>query len=118
MAQITGRVVVSVNGAMLRSKSGAKLSGVGGVNRKAVKGHQMWGYAEETAEPKIEATLAHTKDLSLVALNRLVDCTVTFEADTKATYVLRHAWCEAAPDLAEGEGDVKVVFTGMSVEEM
>ncbi len=104
MAQITGRVRVSVNGALVRSKSGAKFSGIGGVNRKAVKGHQMWGFAEETAEPKIEATLAHTKDLSLTALNQIVDATVTFECDTGATYILRHAWCEAAPDLAEGRG--------------
>jgi hypothetical protein len=118
MAQITGRCVLSVNGAMLRSKTGANLSGVGGVQRKAVMGHQVWGYAEETTAPKIEATLAHTADLSLVALSQVVDATVTFEADTGATWILRHAWCETAPGVSDGEGDVKVTFTGLTCEEM
>jgi len=118
MAQITGRCWLYVNGALLRSKAGASLSGVGSTERTPVVGAQVWGYSEKTVAPTVEATLAHTADLSLVALGQLVDATVTFECDTGVSYLLRHAWCENAPDLADGEGDVKVKFCGMSIEEM
>lgn len=116
--QITGRCWVSVNGALLRSKTGAKLTGVGGIERKAVTGPQVWGHVENAIAPTIEATLVHTPDLSLRTLNSIVDGTVTFETDTGVTFVLRHAWCQTAPGVVEGEGDISVVFGGMSIEEM
>lgn len=118
MAQITGRCDVFVNGVLLRSKTGAKLTGVGGVERSAVMGSRVWGFAEKTVAPKVEATLAHTADLSLIALSQITDGTVTFVADTGATWVLRHAWCEVAPGVSEGEGDVAVTFTGETCEEL
>jgi hypothetical protein len=38
--------------------------------------------------------------------------------DNGRTFVLRHAWCQTAPGLSDGEGDVPVTFGGMSVEEI
>lgn len=117
MSQVTGRCFLYVDGALLRSKSGAKLTGIGAVERTAVIGNQVWGYAEKAIAPTVEATLADTADLSLVAISQITDATITFETDTGKTYIVRHAWCETAPDLTEGEGDVSVKFAGVSVEE-
>lgn len=117
MSQVTGRCWLYVDGALLRSKAGAKLAGVGGLERTAVMGNQVYGYAEKVVAPTVEATLADTADLSLVALAQVTDATITFETDTGKTYIVRHAWCQSPPDLTEGEGDVAVVFAGMSVEE-
>jgi hypothetical protein len=118
MAQVTGRCWLYVDGLLVRSKEGAKLTGVGLTERTAIVGPQVWGYAEKTVPPTVEATLAHTADLSLAALGQIVDATITFETDTGRTFVLRHAWAQSAPDLTAGEGDVSMTFAGMSIEEL
>ena len=118
MAQITGRCWLSVNGALLRSKEGAKLTGFGGVERTPVVGAQVWGYSEKAVAPKIEATISHTADLRLGSLSNIEDATITFETDTGRTFIMRHAWCESAPSLTDNGGDVPLVFGAVSVEEM
>lgn len=118
MAHISGRFWVSVNGAMLRTKTGIKVTGIGGLERKAQVGPQVWGFSENAVAPTVEGTLADTADLSLVALNAIRDATVTVELDTGKVYVLAHAWCENATDLQDGEGSVSIKFCGMSCEEM
>ncbi|MBV5272503.1 MAG: phage tail tube protein [Lamprocystis purpurea] len=115
--QTSGRFWVYVNGTLLRAKTGITVAGIGGTSRKAVVGAQVWGFSEETVAPSVEGTLADTADLSLIALNQITDATVTVELDTGKTYVLRHAWCESAVDLQDGDGGVKVKFGGMSIEE-
>lgn len=117
MSQITGRCWLYIDGALVRSKAGAKLQ-IGGIERKTVKGAQVWGYAEGVTEPQVEATLADTADLSLTAINAITDATVTFETDTGKQYVLRHAWVANSQTLSEGEGDVAVTINAMSCEEM
>jgi hypothetical protein len=118
MPQITGRCWLSVNGALLRSKTGAKLTGAGGIERTPVVGAQVWGYSEKAVAPTIEATLAHTADLSLQTLNAIEDATITFETDTGRTFLLNHAWCQTAPGLTDGEGDVPVTFGAYAIEEV
>lgn len=118
MSQVTGRCWLYVDGALVRSKTGATLSGVGLTERSPVVGPQVWGYSEKTVPPEVKATLAHTADLSLLALAAIVDATVTFECDTGVTYVLRHAWVASAPSLKEDGGDVDLTINAMSVEEM
>lgn len=118
MAQVTGRCWIYIDGALMRSLEGAKLTGVGSTERTAVVGPQVWGFTEKTVAPTVEATFAHTADLSLATLGALTDVTLTFECDTGKSYVLRHAWLENAPDLTADKGDVTAKFCGMSIEEV
>lgn len=114
--KVTGICYIRIDGNLLRSKEGAKLNNIGGKTREAVTGHSVYGYTEKVEAPSIEATLADTKDLSLKDLHDTVDATITFETDTGKIYILSHAWCENAIELAAG-GDVAVTFTGMNIEE-
>lgn len=118
MPQVTGRVFIKVNGNLLRSKDGAKLVNISGVERTAVIGNEVYGYAEKVVAPSIECTLSHTADLKLKDIAAMRDVTCTFETDTGTTYILRNAWCESALSLTAGEGDVECKFTGVAVEEM
>lgn len=119
MAMITGRCWLSVNGALLNSKPGAKLMGVGQIKRTGVAGSaQVVGYYEGVEIPQIEATLSHTADLSLPALAAIRDATVTFETDTGRMYVLQHAWVSGSVGVASDGGDVSVTFQGHRIDEM
>ena len=117
MAQVTGICYIRVNGKLLRSKEGAKLTNIGGKTREAVTGHSVYGYTETVVAPSVEATLADTKDLKLKEIADTTDATITFETDTGKQYVLSHAWCENAVDLTAG-GDVEVKFTAINCEEI
>ena len=116
--QITGRVRVSTSGNLLRSKSGAKLS-LGGVERPSVEGDSgPLGFTEKTMVPFVECVIAHTSDTDLEELKSMTDETVTFETDTGVTYVLRNAWIENVIELAGGDGEVSLKFSGMSAEKV
>lgn len=117
MAQVTGRVYIKVNGKLLRSKDGAKLSNIGAVERTPVIGHEVYGYVEKTVAPSIECTLADTADLKLKEIHAIVNATCTFETDTGKIYILREAWTESALSLTGGEGEVECKFTGVACEE-
>lgn len=118
MAQITGRVYIKTNGKLLRSKDGAKLINVGGVERPPVTGNAVYGYVEKTVAPGVEFTVADTADFSLKEIHAMTNVTVTLETDTGKTYVLRNAWCEGAMALTAGEGDVECKFSAEACEEM
>lgn len=118
MAQVLGRATIKYDGKALRSDKGAKIN-VGGVSRKVIEGDQVHGFAEETKAPFIECEVNLAKGESLVELGKITDATVTFEADTGQTWVLKDAWVEDPPEATAGDGGkVKLKFVGMSCEEM
>lgn len=118
MAQVTGRVFIRVNGKLLRSKDGAKITNIGGFERTAVVGYEVYGYVEKVVAPSIECTLVDTADLKLKEIHAITNATCNFDTDTGKTYILREAWCESALSLTGGEGEVECKFTGIAVEEM
>ena len=115
--QVTGRVYIKVDGALLRSKDGAKLM-FGGVEREAVVGNMVHGYTEKVSAPTVECTISHMGDTSLKSLAALTNSTLTFETDTGKSYVVRNAWLNTPPELTGGSGEVSLKFTGISCEEM
>lgn len=118
MAQITGKAIIRVNGTELRSLDEATLN-PGGATRPAVKGGgKVYGYKEETVEPKLEFEVAHTKDTSLIDLGKITGATVIFETDTGDSYVLREAWTAEVPSLKTSGGTVPMVMSAVSCERM
>jgi hypothetical protein len=116
--QVLGRAAIKYDGNLLLTDKGAKLN-IGGVERKTVKGDQVHGYAEGVMEPFVECNISVTPGMSLVALGNIKNSTVTFEADTGQTWILRNAWSEKPPEAtAEEGGKVPVRFVGMSCAEM
>lgn len=111
MAQVSGRVFISVNGTRLRSKEGAKLN-TGGIEREAVTSDSgVDGYTEKFSAPQVDCTISLTTDVSLASLQALTGMTLTFETDIGKIFTLRDAWCAKAPELSKGE--VTLVFNAV-----
>ena len=115
MAQVTGIVFVKVNGALLRSKEGAKLM-LGGKERTAQVGHKLYGYSEKVVPATVEFTLAHVVADDLEGLQDTVDGTVEFETDTGDNYIVANAFSTKPAELTGGEGDVALEFQGDPAE--
>ena len=112
MAQVTGIVKVYVNGTLMRSKEGAKLS-MGGKERTAQVGHSVYGYSEKVIPATVAFNVAHTSDAGVLAdLNDAVNATVRFETDTGLVYNIANAFTTKPCELAGGEGDVTVEMQG------
>lgn len=116
MTQLTGRVTVTVAGKRLGSKEGAKL-GYGNPSRTAVTGDSgVLGFTEKTEVPYVECTIAHGEKVSLKELADIKDATISFDTDTKKSFVLSGAWCAKSLELDKGE--VALRFEAMSCEEV
>jgi hypothetical protein len=117
MAQITGRITIVVRGVRLSSKEGATLT-FADIGRKGVAGDTgVLGYSESTQIPQIEATIAHDARTRLEDYKAMVDETISFDADTGTSYVLRNAWCDPESLVLSG-GEVKITFQGVKCEEV
>ena len=116
--KVLGRATIKYDGKALLTEKGAKIN-TGGVERKTIEGDTVHGFAEETKAPFIECEISVTSATSLTELNRIENATVTFEADTGQTWVLRNAWSEKpAEATASDGGKVPMRFVGMSCEEL
>jgi hypothetical protein len=116
MGQLTGRSFITVAGKRLGSKEGAKL-GFGNLERTAEMGDRgVLGYKEKPTVPYIECTIAHDSSISLQEFADMVDVNVSFDTDSKRSFVLRNAWSAKAIEM--DKGDVALRFEGMSLEEV
>jgi len=76
------------------------------------------GYSEMPRIPAISGDVSLDPALSMEDVERLVDVTVTAELANGKVYVLREAACTAALDLNTREGTTRVVFQGVSCDEI
>jgi hypothetical protein len=100
--QVTGTVILRVDGKSVRSKPGAKLM-FGGVERsEEVADGQIIGYFAKPVASEIAWTMAHTADTDVDAMNRMTDSTIAFECDSGPVYTVRSAFltkpCELTGD--------------------
>lgn len=108
MAQVTGKVYITIGGQRLRSKEGAKLN-MGGIEREpAISDSGVDGYMEKFVVAQVDCTIHHTSEVSLQALQAFRDNTLTFETDTGKVFSLKDAWCAKPPEMTKGE--VSLVF--------
>lgn len=116
MSHLTGRSFITVGGKRLASKPGAKL-GFGNLERTAeVVDSGVAGYREKPTVPYVECTIPHDAGTSLREFADMVDTTVSFDTDSKRSFVLRNAW--TAKSLELDGGDLALRFEGMSCEEI
>ena len=111
MSQITGIVRVKVDGALLRSKEGAKLN-IGGKEREAQTGHAVYGYSEMVVPSSVECTIVHDADTDLIELGNITGATLEFETDTGKTYIIKNAFVTKPPELSGGSGETPLEFNG------
>lgn len=116
MGQLSGRAWVTVAGKRLATKEGAKL-GTGSPERTGEVGDVgVLGYSEKDTIPFVECTIRHSADTSLAEFSSMVDVTISFDTDTRRSFVLRNAWCAKSLELDKGE--VALRFEAMSCEEV
>jgi hypothetical protein len=116
MAQINGRVTLTLAGKRLASKEGAKLM-TGGVEREPVLGDGgVLGYTEKTVAPGVECTIAYSRDTRLADLNATTDATLIFKSDTGREYILTGAFLTKPCEINKDE--VALSFAAITCEEV
>lgn len=115
MAQVTGRVFITIAGKRITSKEGATLK-YGGIEREAVVADAgVVGPMEKIVAPEINCVIAHTKDVSLKEIQAIQDATISFDTDTGRSFVMRDSFFASGLDLSKGELQLK--FQGVECEE-
>jgi len=103
---------------LLETLPGAKLD-IGGKARTPVRDHNVLGYSETIKPGTVECEIALKQGTSLATIAAITDATVTYEADTGQTYVIRNAFATETLSLTAGEGGkVAVKFAGDPAQEM
>jgi len=116
MAQLTGRALIRVDGAELRSEPDATLD-IGGVKRDPKAGAYHIDYTEELAPPVLECKVHNTPTTSLLALQNITNATVVYICDNGPRYILRDAFVTDPPKLSAKEGMVDLKMSAASCDE-
>lgn len=119
MAQRHSMAYIKVDGSLLATMPGAKLD-LGGVTRTSVVGdNAVLGYAETPKPSMLECEISLGQGMSLAAMQNITDATLTYEADTGQTYVVRGAYVTETLGVTAGDGGkVTLKFEGQPAEEM
>lgn len=119
MPMTHSRAQIKVNGGLLETLPGLKLK-LGGNKRSPVVGNRgLIGYSEATEPAELDCEIALTPGTSLAQLRDITDATLTYEADTGQTYVVRNAFVTEAIEVSAGDGGkVALKFSGDPAQEM
>ena len=101
----------TLGGSCTVSPSSVEREGVVGLSGPA-------GYKETPRIPFVEIEVVTTPDLSIEAVDKITDATVTAELANGKTYVLRGAWSKAAVEINAADGTTTIRFEGLSCEEI
>src|SRR4051812_33785820 len=114
--KVWGQSRIKVDGQVFDTEGKSTLE-VGGTNREAVEADFEAGhFTEKTAPSKLTCSVLLTAGVSLRQLQEIDDATITMEADTGQTYVIRHAYCGNAISASEGKASCE--FMGPPAEEL
>lgn len=116
--RVLGQARIKVDGDTLDTDGESTLE-IGGPVREAVAGDfQAGAFRETTAPSKLETSILLKNGVSLDALRRIENATVTFEGDTGKMYVVRNAYVADVISFSTSDGKAKVVFGGPPAEEL
>lgn len=110
---------IKVDGLLLATMPGAKID-IGGAARSPVLGdNQVHGFSETLKPATLECEISLGQGMSLEQLRNMKDATVTYEADTGQTWVIREAFVTETLNITAGEGGkVGLKMAGQPAEEM
>ena len=83
---------------------------------RVLAGKGQLGYKEKPTVPFVECTVEHSADMSLQEFADMVGVIVSFDTDSKRSFVLRNAWNAKALEM--DKGSVALRFEAMSCEEI
>lgn len=76
------------------------------------------GYKETPRVPYIEGEFFHTSDLSVEAIAKMTNVTVTAELANGRTYILSNAWTAESREINAADGTVTIKWEGLAGEEL
>jgi len=119
MAQITGRATIRIGGAHYKTKAGATLTGISGLQRESVLTDQgVAGYKEQTVAPGLQCVIPHHAGISIKDIAGAVDVTITARTDSGVTFSMSPGWATDVNELNTESGDISCTFEGESWEEL
>src|SRR6266568_4098987 len=111
-----GLLQLQVNGGIYDAK-GAYSYNLGRPKREPVIGADgVHGFSEKAQVAYVEGEITDRSDLDLNALLTATDATVTLSLANGKTVVLRSAWYAGDGKVGAEEGNIEVVFHGISAE--
>jgi hypothetical protein len=119
IGQRIGKVFIKMDGNLLESMPGAKLT-LGGVDRKTIKGsNTILGFAEAPAESQVECEIAGGTNTKLDTFRNATNVTLTFVPDVGPSYLVSNAWNDGAISVSDGEGGkIGLKFNGPPAQEI
>ncbi|BCP53783.1 phage tail protein [Kaistia sp. 32K] len=89
------------------------------ISREGIAGQDgVHGYKEMPSIPQISGDITMVPQLSLTKLRAITDATVVAELASGHVYVLRDAWTTGAQEINTADGQVSVVWQGLSCREI
>jgi hypothetical protein len=110
---------IKVDGTLLATMPGAKIDLGGQVRTSVVGDNRVHGHSSTLKPGMLECEISLSQGYSLDQLRNITNATVTYEADTGQTYVIREAFVTETLNVTAGEGGkVALKFEGQPAEEM
>lgn len=118
LKNVAGTAYVKLDGGQLALKGGLTIDPTTVTREPMVGQDGPHGFKTMPKMPSIAVTLTKGEELSLVALNRITDSTVTAEVADGTVYVLSEAFQSGDMEYSGEEGTVTVTFHGRSITEL
>ena len=116
--RIAGVAYVKVDGAQFPLKGSMTVS-PSDTEREGIAGQDgVHGYKEMPRVPFIEGDFSTVPGLSVEAINKITNGTVTAELANGNVYVLTQAWCTNATEIDTEEGQFTARFEGVRCREL
>jgi hypothetical protein len=116
--RVAGVAYVYVDGQQYPLRGNLTVS-IDTIEREGIPGQDaIHGYIERPRVPFIEGDFSDLNGLSLVALQRMDDVTVTAELANGKQYILRNSWTSTAREFNAADGQATVRWEGMAGEEV
>ena len=117
--QRMGKAFIKMDGDPLETMEGAKLK-LGGTVRNTVTGsNEVLGFSEAPEPAELECQISLAKGIKLDDFRNASEVTITFQADSGQTYIMRKAWLTETPEITQGEGGpVDLKFNSAKAEEV
>lgn len=116
--RVGGLISLKVNGDMYYAKGNFTYN-IGVPRKEGIVGaDRVHGFKETPQIPFIEGEITDRSDISMEALRKITDATVTLELANGKVIVIRQAWEASEGTGNTEEGNAEVRFEGMSGEEV
>jgi hypothetical protein len=114
---IAGTAYLKFDGTQLPLKGNLTVSGTP-FERTGIAGQDgVHGYQELPRVPYIEADISTKPEISIEALEAIIDATVTADLVNGHSYVLQHAWTKGPIEINTHDGQFRIRWEGLLCDE-